>query len=224
MDGYFGNLAAQLGAFLPSLLAALAIFIVGWIVALLASKAIGGLLQRTSIDDRIANMLSGSENPRPEQVKIEKWIAGAVFWLILFITIVIVLNTLQLQAVSGPFGALLTQILTFLPKLLSAGVLLLVAWIIASVARLLVTRLVSASGLTRRATETAEVRPQDRVTIGQSLGNIVYWLVFLLFLPAVLDALDLQGILAPVQSMVNEILGVLPNLLAAGLILAAGWL
>jgi hypothetical protein len=51
----------------------------------------------------------------------------------------------------------------------------------------------------------------------------VYWLVFLLFLPAVLGALELEGLLEPVQGMVDEILAFLPNLLAAGLILLVGW-
>ena len=47
--------------------------------------------------------------------------------------------------------------------------------------------------------------------------------VFLLFLPAVLGALELQGLLEPVQGMINQILGFLPNIFAAGLILAVGW-
>ncbi|HEX6989219.1 MAG TPA: mechanosensitive ion channel, partial [Bacillota bacterium] len=49
------------------------------------------------------------------------------------------------------------------------------------------------------------------------------WLVFLFFLPGVLDALALQGLLAPVQGLVDRLLGFLPNLLAAALILAFGW-
>jgi hypothetical protein len=51
----------------------------------------------------------------------------------------------------------------------------------------------------------------------------VYWLVFLLFLPAVLGALELEGLLEPVQGMVEEILVFIPNLFAAGLILMIGW-
>lgn len=45
----------------------------------------------------------------------------------------------------------------------------------------------------------------------------------MLFLPAVLGALNLQGLLAPVQGILNEFLGFLPNLLAAGLIGFIGW-
>jgi hypothetical protein len=45
----------------------------------------------------------------------------------------------------------------------------------------------------------------------------------LLFLPAILGALQLEGLLDPVQGMVDEILAFLPNLFAAGLILVVGW-
>jgi hypothetical protein len=48
-------------------------------------------------------------------------------------------------------------------------------------------------------------------------------LVFLLFLPAVLDALALEGLLEPIQVMISKVLGFLPNIFAAGLILAIGW-
>jgi hypothetical protein len=52
---------------------------------------------------------------------------------------------------------------------------------------------------------------------------VLYWFVFLLFLPAILSTLNLQGILAPVQELVNEVLAYLPNLLSAILIAFAGW-
>jgi hypothetical protein len=59
--------------------------------------------------------------------------------------------------------------------------------------------------------------------VSESLGNVLYWLVILLFLPAVLGALEMRGLLAPVEGMVNEILAMLPNVLAAGVIGAVGW-
>jgi hypothetical protein len=59
--------------------------------------------------------------------------------------------------------------------------------------------------------------------LAKSMGDVVYWLVFLLFLPAILGALELQGILGPVQSMFDKVLAFLPNMLVAGAILSLGW-
>ena len=40
--------------------------------------------------------------------------------------------------------------------------------------------------------------------ISQNIGEILYWLVLLLFLPIVLSILGLTGLLIPVQNMVND--------------------
>src|SRR5512133_2021968 len=210
-----------LAAFLPNLLAAILVLVIGWLVALAISKLVEGLLRRTTLDDRIAGMLHGGQ---PERVPAEHTIALVVFWLIMLFVILIFLQTLNLGAISTPINALLTQVLTFVPRLLAAGALLLVAVVLATILRLVITRILSASGISQRLSENAQVDSRNRITIGQTIGNVVFWLVILLFLPAILGALNLQGILAPVQAMVNEILGTLPNILAAALILVVGWL
>jgi hypothetical protein len=75
---------------------------------------------------------------------------------------------------------------------------------------------------TEMASSTVET-PTNRVSIASTLGDVVYWLVFLLFLPAILGTLELGGILAPVQTMLNQIFAYLPNIFAAALILLVGW-
>ena len=226
MEEFFAGLAVGLSQYLPNLLAALVILVVGWLIAVILSNLVQNLLRRSTLDERISNMIHGgtAEGTPARSVRLERWISGIVFWVIILFTVIAVLQTLQLGGVSAPLNNVLDQILAFIPALLIAAALLFVAWLVATVLRTIIIRVVSASGLTRRISEEAEVRTQDRVSIGQTIGNVVYWLVFLLFLPAILDALNLQGILAPVQSMVNEIIGFLPNLLGAALILGIGYL
>jgi len=57
----------------------------------------------------------------------------------------------------------------------------------------------------------------------KTVSGAVYWLVFLLFLPAILDALAIPGLREPIREMIGKILDFLPNLVAAGAILIAGW-
>ncbi len=59
--------------------------------------------------------------------------------------------------------------------------------------------------------------------ISAKLGNVVFRLVVLLFLPAILGTLEVDGLLVPVQGMVNEILGMLPNIFGAIVIGVVGW-
>jgi hypothetical protein len=224
MEEFFQQIQNSIGVYLPNLLLAIGILIVGWIVALALSALTRNLLRRTNIDNRIAASVSGDPNVRPEQISIERWVSGIVFWLIILFTLVVFFQVLNVPAISGPLGNFLDQIVSYIPGILGALVLLAIAWLLATLLRAIVVRVLDASGLARRLSEDAEVRPQDRTSISQTIGNVVYWLVFLLFLPAVLDALNLQGLLTPVQGLVNEILAFLPNLLGALLILFIGWL
>ena len=61
-----------------------------------------------------------------------------------------------------------------------------------------------------------------RTSLAETLGTAVFYLVILLFLPAILGALELGGILAPVQGLVNEVLAFIPNLVLAAIILVVG--
>ncbi|HYA30321.1 MAG TPA: mechanosensitive ion channel, partial [Acidobacteriota bacterium] len=61
-------------------------------------------------------------------------------------------------------------------------------------------------------------------SLTKTLADTAYWLVWLFFLPALLNALSLAGLLNPVQAMINKVLDFLPNIFSAGLILGVGWL
>ena len=41
--------------------------------------------------------------------------------------------------------------------------------------------------------------------VSQNIGDVVYWLILLMFLPAILGTLQLEGLLVPVQGMVDKI-------------------
>jgi hypothetical protein len=64
----------------------------------------------------------------------------------------------------------------------------------------------------------------NQVLPSETLGNALYWFVFLFFLPVILGVLDLNGPLAPVQNLLNDILSALPNIFKALLIGVVGWL
>ncbi len=60
--------------------------------------------------------------------------------------------------------------------------------------------------------------------LGALLVLVVGWmLVFLFFIPPVLEALGMQALLEPVNSMLTKFLGFLPNLIGAGVTILVGW-
>jgi len=237
---WFEGFLQNIMAFLPNLLGAILILVLGIIVALLVAGFIEGLLSRTNIDNKIANWLTAAQEG-VEPPKVEKWISGAVFWLIIIFTVVGVLQRLQLEAVSEPLNSFLNQILSFLPQLFGAAILLGVAWLIASLVKLVTTRALQLFQLDERLgqqvdsppdssedTSTTEstsstTPPTSQFSLSNTIGNALYWFIFLLFLPSVLSTLGLQGTLEPVQQLLNEVLAALPNILKAIVIAGAGW-
>ncbi|MEQ9486326.1 mechanosensitive ion channel [Coleofasciculus sp. F4-SAH-05] len=229
----FQGIVQNLSNFVPNLIAAILILIVGWIVALIAKSITKGLLNRTRIDNQIAQWFAGGQQGA-EVPPIEKWIASAVYWIIIVFTVVAVLQTLKLEVVSLPLNNFLDQILIFLPKIFGAAILLGVAWLLASLVKLLTTRGLRALGLDERLGEQFSETPPsaagetqrqtNQFSLSETMGNALYWFIFLLFLPSILSTLGLEGTLRPVQELLNEILAILPDILAALVIAAAGWL
>lgn len=139
-------------------------------------------------------------------------------------------QTLNLTLITQPLNQLLNTIFAYLPQIIGAVILLVIAWIVARIVRMLVVRGLRAVRLDERVGE--QVAPEAAADgtarraappLSQSLGDVAYWLVFLLFLPAILSALNLPGLLAPVNSLLNRTLGFIPNIVAAALILVIGW-
>ena len=206
----------------PELLAAVAILVIGWLVALAVALLIRVLLKKTEIDDRLAAWLVGEE--RADGVEIEKWISRGVFAILMLFVLVAFFQVLGLTIITEPLNRFLIEIFEYIPNLIGPAILVLVAFLVASGLRFVVRRMVSVSKLDERLVDQAGLEEGEAPPLSKTMGDAVYWLVFLLFLPAVLGALKLEGLLGPVQGMVDKTLAFLPNLLAAGVILGVGWL
>ena len=142
-----------------------------------------------------------------------------MFWLVLLVTLVAVLNALNLSYVSAPFADLLAGITGYLPNLLAGMVLIVVTWLVATFLRALVKRLLAATTLDERLSAEAGMRPMS-----QTAGDVLFWLVILFFLPAILSAFSLYGVLEPVRGMLSKVLDMVPNVFAAAVVGLVGWL
>lgn len=208
--------------YVPALLGALAILVIGWLAALIVSAAVRGILHRTTLDNKLTTWIAGEK--KAEAVPVEDWIARGVFYLIMLFVLVGAFEALGLTLITGPVSEFLGRILTYAPRLLAATALVLIAWLVAKFFRLILVRVLEAAKLDERLGAQAGIEEEKRIPFSKTLADAVYWLVFLLFLPAVLEALALEELLRPIQGMFNKILAFVPNIFTALLILGLGWL
>jgi hypothetical protein len=146
----------------------------------------------------------------------------------MILVFVAIFQALNLTMATEPLNSLLNQVFQFIPKLIGAVILLIIAWIVANIVRLVVSRALGAINLDDRISsgkegEGEQESEEQRISLTKIISDGLYWLIFLLFLPAILGALDLGGLLTPVQELFNKLLGYLPNIFAAGLIAVIGW-
>ncbi|PLZ99985.1 hypothetical protein CEN50_04895 [Fischerella thermalis CCMEE 5268] len=219
---YVQNSFQQIGAFLPRLLGAVLILLAGWLIAASVAAVTRGILNRTQIDNRIAAGVVGREdNQLP---KVETLISNLVFWGILLLTLVAVLDTLELRVASQPLNTFLNQIGDFLPRLVGALIFAGVAWLVATVVKLITIRGLQALRIDERLSPPEDGgTTANQLPLSNTIGNALYWFIFLLFLMPILDTLGLQRALQPVETLVTEILAILPNVLGAIIIGVVGW-
>ena len=212
LSAFMQSLQSTLGSHIPTILGALAILIVGWFVAVIARAGVRKSLSLLKVNSRISETTD-------DRMDVEAGVALGVFWLIILVTLIGVFNTLNLELVSNPFNQLLSKVLNYLPNLLAGALLLVVGWVLATVLRALISKALASTTWDQKLSAQAGMEPMSK-----SVGNVLFWLTMLLFVPATLGALDLQGLLQPVQGMIDKTLAMIPNIFAAIAIGFIGWL
>lgn len=203
---------------------AVAILVIGLVAAWIVAAAIGSFFKKTNIDNKIAGWVRG-DGEGQELPPVEKWISKGVFSLLTIFVLVAFFNQLGLTEVSQPLNTFLNRITGFLPQLAGALLWLGLAWVVATAVKLAVTQVLGAVRLDERLNRQAgNEEPASQMQLTDTLANALYWFIFLLFLPPVLEALGLQQALQPVQNMLDKILAALPLILKALIIIGAGWL
>ncbi len=133
------------------------------------------------------------------------------------------LSTWQ-TALIGSWGEVWVSLLGFVPSILGAIVIFAVGLILAFWAKRLVIeflKLIRFEKLTKGAGIDRYLKKADiKLSFADLLGTIVEWIVILIFFLAVVDILGLSA----VSSVLAVVLGYIPNVIAAALIIAAGYI
>jgi hypothetical protein len=210
-ESFVASLQSSLAGQVPSVIGAVLLFLLGWIIALVAAATARKVLNAIGLNARFETLIG-------QQVNAATGISRIVFWFILIIAVIAGFNMLDLEVVSAPFANMVNKVLSFLPQLLAGAVLAVIGWILAVFARTGITKLLGKTTLDERLSAEADMQP-----VSNSIGQVAYWVVLLLFLPMVLAALDLEGLLGPVQDMLVQLLAFLPNLFGALVIGVVGY-
>ena len=229
----------SVGRYLPRVLGAIAILFLGWLLATAITFFIRKFLRRWSLNQRLGQFLTNQSEP-VVLPPVEQWIALGIFSIVMGLVAIALLETLNLEPVSRPLSLFLRQIVGFLPRLGGAVVLLGLAWAIATISRSVLTQSLRNFKVDERVNQSLSNPDEDKgtqsgnrsvnrptkpsVQLSTAIGNTLYWFVFLIFLLPILTTLNLEQSLQPVQTLLSDILLVIPKIVAALLVGGIGWL
>ncbi|MDH5295606.1 MAG: hypothetical protein OEW26_00560, partial [Nitrospirota bacterium] len=187
MQRIIEQLTTVTGAQIPTFLAAIGILALGWVASLAVAGLVRNLMYRSTLDVKIAGFFFPGNPTRASEV--QKWTGNSFFYIIMLFVLMAVFQTLNLTQVNEPLNRFLTEVFEYLPRVISAFLLGGVAWILATVLRTGIQKGLTAIKFDARFQEkTEETIPLEQTTLSRALAETVYWLIFLLFLPAILGA------------------------------------
>lgn len=186
------QLLALIGTNFLNLLSALAILIIGWIVARLIAWGAFKLLQRINLDNRLAGAIA-VEDEGTEKAPMSKIIGSIVYVLVLIPAVIAALNALQIEALSAPSVAMLTVVLNAIPAFFGAVIVLAVVYFAGKLVSGLVSNLLKGIGFDNLSEKLGF---QAERTEGQrSLSDIVGLLVLVtVMLLASIEASNILGL------------------------------
>ena len=120
-----------------------------------------------------------------------------------------------MQSFQNFFGTLIG----YLPNILAALVLLLLAWILAKVLRAGTRRLMRASGIDKRLGKGKDPQDESQYPVAQGAGTVVFWVVWILFILAILQVLGIEGLFDSIVVIFERIFAAISHIIGAAIIL-----
>jgi len=209
------NISDSLGSFLssftsslPGVIGALAVLIIGWIVAKFISKLIYKVLKGTGWDQKLMGSNGG-------KMDVNSFISKIVYYLLMIMVLMIVLNMMGVSEVLDPLKAMVNQFFSYVPNIIGAGIIGFIGYILATFA----SEAIGMGGSFIDGVAT-KMNFNDTEKLTNIIKNLVFAFIILLFAITALDVLDIQAISGPAKKVLGSIFDALPKLFAAGIIIA----
>lgn len=211
MEQHLDNFADRVSDFLPDLLGALLVLLVGWLIAKGVKALVVRLLRKTSWDERVFG--------RSDVGDTNKFLGNIFYYIIMIIVLLVVLEILGIKEVLTPLENMVSEFLSFIPNLIGAVLIGFIGYILAK----FVSNLVSIGGnfLDKIVDKTGF---QDTDKLVNILKKIVFILIFIPFLIQAFNALELDAISEPANAILyrfTEMIGEI--IIAAAILLVFVW-
>ncbi|WP_209348721.1 mechanosensitive ion channel [Pontixanthobacter sp. CEM42] len=205
------NLAIEIG---KDVVMAAIILAVTWVLAKAAKWAFAKLV------DMVPLLQRGTSTGESVGLSLGK-IVSLFVWLFGLLAI---LQVFELEGVAGPINNLLNNVMDVVPNLIGAGILLFVGLMIAGIIRDIAVTAMQTVDLDKWANKGGVENVTGNNAISKTIGTVIYVLIAIPVAIGALGVLNIAAISGPATGMLGMILGAVPNIIAAGILLGIGYL
>jgi len=200
------NIADKISDFLPDLLGALLVLLIGWLIAKGIKALIVRLLKKTHWDEKVLSRTSVGDS--------NIFIANIFYYVIMIIVIMIVLEILGVNQVLSPLENMVGEFLGFIPNLIGAVLIAFIGYLLAK----FVSNLINITGgfLDRIIDKTGF---KDTAQLIDIIKKIVFIVIFIPFLIQAFNALELEAISGPANDILVDFTNLIGEIIIAAVIL-----
>jgi len=200
------NIADRIGDFLPDLIGALLVLLVGWLIAKGIKALVIRLLKKTNWDEKVLSRTSVGDS--------NVFIANIFYYVIMIIVIMIVLEILGVNQVLTPLENMVGEFLGFIPNLIGAVLIAFIGYLLAK----FVSNLINITGgfLDNIIDKTGF---KDTAKLIEIVRKIVFILIFIPFLIQAFNALELEAISGPANDILTDFTNLIGEIIIAAVIL-----
>ena len=205
------NMLNQFLGFVPNLIGAGIIAFAGYIIAQIASEATGFLSNSVETFAARSGIDSG--------MNLSKIIKQLVFIFVFLPILIVALDTLGMEAISGPATEMLSTFLNAIPNIIAAAITIGVFFIGGKFVTGMLTELLQNVGVDDMGQKLGIANMVGNNSIAKVIGNLAFF--FILF-TGIIAGVDRLG-LGSVSTILNDILGITGRVAFGGAILMAGF-
>lgn len=209
---FLGRIVGGLG----SIVVAALILVVAFVVASIVKSLVLKLIDKTKLRNVLAKI---DTEDKPGGAR--EFIGKLVYLLVFLLFVPGIFSALGLGSVMAPISNVLDTIWGYVPNLVAAAIVLMVGNLIAKLVRQLLVPVFDKLNVNKLQEKAGiEVKNADRLS--NTLAYIVYVLILIPTVIMALNVLNITVISVPAVSMLNSVIGFIPNIVIGLVIIVIG--
>lgn len=219
----FDNFLNSIINALPGILGSLLMLVVALILAWAIKRFVITVLKKINFDNQLFNW-GIAKNTEEADAFIET-LASILYFIVIILFLPSILAGLNIGGALDPIVAMFSTFLAFIPNLILAVLILVLGGYFCNFVKRLVKNILRGLNIDkwyRKVTKQEDGIDVNEDKFADVLSSVVYVLIFIPILTVALETLGVQSISLPIITVLNQILGAIPNIFAAVVLILIG--